>query len=96
MPFEKGKPKTGGRAKGTPNTVTRDLHELIREVVESSAEQMKQDLAAMEPRDRVNALIKLAEFVAPKLQRLAVTAEFVTPESMEQTVINIAFRPPEG
>lgn len=31
MPFEKGKPKTGGRAKGTPNSLTKTVKERVLE-----------------------------------------------------------------
>jgi len=70
MPFQKGKEKTGGRTKGTPNSTTRDLREVVREIVEGNAERICQDLEALEPKDRVNAWLRLTEFVLPKMQRV--------------------------
>lgn len=78
MPFTKGKPKTGGRTKGTPNTANRDLREVVRALVEDNAEQVRQDLAALDPKERVNAWLKLTEFVVPKLQRTETTFDFST------------------
>jgi len=75
MPFEKGKQKTGGRAKGTPNVANRDLREVVRALVEDNAEQVRQDLAALDPKERVSAWLKLAEFLLPKLQRTEATHE---------------------
>lgn len=78
MPFEKGKQKTGGRAKGTPNALNRDLREVVRALVEDNAEQVRQDLAALDPKERVNAWLKLTEFVVPKLQRTETVYDFST------------------
>jgi len=75
MPFTKGKAKTGGRVKGTPNTANRDLREIVRALVEDNAEQVRQDLAALDPKERVSAWLKLAEFLVPKLQRTEATHE---------------------
>jgi len=69
MKFEKGKPKSGGRKKGTPNAVTKDLRERIRELLESKFEQVEADFSSLEPKDRLNAWLKMSEFVLPKMQR---------------------------
>ena len=34
MPFKKGKKKTGGRAKGTPNKIAKDVKEMVLEALE--------------------------------------------------------------
>lgn len=87
--FEKGKQKTGGRAKGTPNALNRELREVVRELVEGNAERIRADLEALEPLERVNAWLKLAEFVLPKLQRSEVN---VTKEPEQQTTWVIALQ----
>lgn len=86
--FEKGKQKTGGRAKGTPNALNRELREVVRELVEGNAERIRADLEALEPLERVNAWLKLAEFVLPKLQRseLNITKE---PVNIKTVIIEL-------
>lgn len=76
MKFEKGKPKSGGRKKGTPNIVTKDLRDRIRELLEKQFDQVAVDLAGLDPKDRVNAWLKLSEFVLPKLQRSETVIDF--------------------
>lgn len=82
MPFTKGKSKTGGRKKGIPNAITHDLREVIRELIEGNVERIRQDLEMLDPKERVNAWLKLTEFVLPKLQRSEVDATINT-ESVE-------------
>lgn len=55
--------------KGSPNKATADLREFVSEALEATKAQILKDLADMEGRDRVNAWLKLAEFVLPKLTR---------------------------
>ncbi len=70
MPFKKGESgNPNGRIKGTPNVITKDLRERVRELLESQFEQVAADLASLEPKDRVNTWLKMSEFVLPKLQR---------------------------
>ena len=69
MSFKTGKLKTGGRRKGTPNAVSLTLREQVQNLLESQYEQILTDLEALEPKDRVNAWIRLLDFAMPKLQR---------------------------
>ncbi len=68
--FKKGNvsnPK--GRTPGTPNKVTADLRTRINALLSDSFEQIVEDFNQLEPRERVVAWAKLAEYVLPKLQR---------------------------
>lgn len=77
MPFEKGKSgNPRGRKKGTQNAVNKDLRERVKDLLESQFEQVALDLAGLEPKDRVNAWLKLSEFVLPKLQRSETVIDF--------------------
>lgn len=87
MPFEKGKPKTGGRTKGTPNTTNRDLREMVRHIVESNADQILKDLSTLKPRERIAAWTKLAEFVLPKLTYTEMSAEISAGDSMKGSFV---------
>lgn len=69
MPFEKGRPKTGGRVKGTPNLTSLTLRENIADLLVKQLPKVVADLDKLEPKDRVNAWIKLLDFALPRLQR---------------------------
>ena len=58
--------KTGGRTKGTPNKVTQEVRDLFAQLVRDNLPQLKKDLAALEPYQRVNAMMKLSQFIIPK------------------------------
>lgn len=89
MSFKKGKQKTGGRSKGTPNAVTRDLREAVRELVEGNVERIRQDLEALEPKERVSAWLKLTEFVLPKLQRTETSATITAAPEVKHWIIEL-------
>jgi hypothetical protein len=61
--------KTGGRIKGTPNKVTNEIKEMFKEIVEGNLSKIENDLLELTPKERIDAIIKLSEFVIPKLQR---------------------------
>lgn len=67
----KGK-KTGGRVKGTPNKATAFNRDLINSILSDYYDSggMVQDLCHLEPKDRVDAIIKLIAFVTPKPQSI--------------------------
>lgn len=77
MPFIKGKSgNPSGRKAGTPNTLTGDLRKQIQAIVEGQIAQILADLATLEPKDRLNALVKLLDFVLPRLQRTETVVDF--------------------
>ena len=69
MPFQKGRERTGGKKKGTPNKVTQDHRDLINKLI-SSPEKLLKDLEQLEPKERIDATIKLLEFTTPKQSRV--------------------------
>jgi hypothetical protein len=84
MPRKKGTPKTGGRAKGTPNKTTAAVKNYITQVLSdymqpapsgSKKPTLATDIAAMLPEDRVRAMTQLAGYVIPKQQALSVAEQ---------------------
>ena len=65
--------KTGGRVKGTPNKTTAITKEVISKILDeyNSSGQMKSDLMGLEPRDRLDIVIKLMHYILPKVQSVA-------------------------
>lgn len=62
--------KTGGRGKGTPNKITTEIREFYKELIENNLEQIKADLKELTPKERIEVLIKLSEYVIPKLNKV--------------------------
>ena len=52
--------------KGKPNRTTSELREMIMALLERNVTQIQKDLEALEPKERVNAWLKLLEFQLPK------------------------------
>jgi hypothetical protein len=81
MPFKKGKPKTGGRAKGVVNKTTTPIKEKFQQLLDGySIEKMIKDLESVPPSERIKLVTGIAEFVTPKLQRSQIQAEVETKE----------------
>lgn len=69
MPFQKGKPKTGGRDPGTPNRTTQEAKDFLKQVVFSEFDNIKDSLAkarAESDSKYIDLLTRLLSFVLPK------------------------------
>ena len=77
MAFEKG--TTGnraGRAPGTPNKATTAAREVIGAALSGTdAAKLAAQLNTLTGKDFIDAYVKLAEFISPKLQRTALAAD---------------------
>ena len=60
--------KYGGRKKGTPNRLTKEVRAVLKELVFDEISQVQFHFEKLEPRERVVLLIKLMPFVCPKIQ----------------------------
>ena len=58
--------KYGGRQKGTPNKLTKELRTLLKDIIYDELEGLQEYLGALNPKDRVELLIKLMPFILPK------------------------------
>jgi hypothetical protein len=77
MPYEKGNSgNPTGRRKGSPNKATAHAREVIADALAGTdAATLRAKLAALEGKDFIDAYVKLAEFITPKMQRTTVAAE---------------------
>lgn len=85
----KGK-KTGGRKKGTQNKVTALTKEIIADLTSKLQPMIMEDIEALDPKDRVAAYIKLAEFVVPKPQRLDISLEGDNTITIEDKLLKLS------
>lgn len=88
----KGLPKYGGRVKGTPNKITKDIREKLAEITSKyyNSELFVNDIAALEPKDRVAVMEKLTNYVAPKMQSTTVDANIEAKKTIEDRLLALS------
>ena len=65
--------KTGGRQKGTPNKLTKEMRDVLKGVVAEELEGLPQRFDELDTKDRIELFIKLLPFVLPKTQSISHT-----------------------
>ena len=65
--------KYGGRQKGTPNRITKELRTLLKDILYQELEQVQERLELLEPKERIELLIKLMPYVLPKVTSISHT-----------------------
>ena len=88
MAFKKGNQLAGNR-KGIPNKATKEIREAFKLLVEDNLVNMKvwlSDVAEEDPEKALNILLKMSEFVVPKLQRQEIEHEIRD----KQVIINVS------
>jgi hypothetical protein len=65
-----------GRPAGTANKLTSLLKEKIELIIENNIDLFQKDLEALEPKDRLNLVVKLFDFVLPKQKEMKLETEF--------------------
>ena len=85
--------KTGGRKKGTPNKVTGEIRDILREVLTSEAQAIPALLSQIEePAKRLELLAKFLPYVAPRLQ----SVEVEKPKGNQQGFSGVLFFPEDA
>ena len=87
----KGK-KTGGRVKGIPNKTTKTQREILSEITRDyyNSKRFKDDLADIEPRDRLLIMEKLTGYVVPKMQSTTIDATVETRKTIEDKLLELS------
>lgn len=84
-----GRGRLGGRAKGTPNKVTTELKQWVAKVVKKNRRQLEDDLAALEPKDRVAMLERLMQYVIPKQQNFKADISDLTDDELSDVALRV-------
>lgn len=84
--------KTGGRKAGTPNKKTAAIREVVTNLLEeySGKGLMMKDLAELDAKDRLMVVVKLAEYVIPKLQSTTLDVAVEIKKTIEDKLIELA------
>ena len=80
--------KTGGRQKGTPNKTTSFTKAVIQDILSEYYDTgfLSEDMKALEPKERVDAMLKLAAFVTPKPQSVDMSITTGKQKTIEDTL----------
>ena len=65
--------KYGGREKGTPNRMTKELRTVLKDILHQELEQIQEHLNALNPKERIELLIKLMPYILPKVTSISHT-----------------------
>ena len=65
--------KTGGRQKGTPNKLTKELRSLLKDILYDELVNIEDRLNDLETKERIELVIKLMPFVFPKVSMVSST-----------------------
>lgn len=92
MAFQKGRPKTGGRQKGTPNKTASLVREAISKKLDEyfNSEDFEKDLKKLKPKERVEAMEKFAAYAVPKLQTINLDAVVEQKETIEDRLAKLS------
>ena len=65
--------KYGGRQKGTPNRMTKELRTVLKDLLYEEIEELRERLNGLEPKERIELIIKLMPFALPKVTSVSHT-----------------------
>ena len=65
--------KYGGREKGTPNRLTKELRTILKDVLYNELEKIEELLDSLEPKERLELVIKILPFILPKVEKIGHT-----------------------
>jgi hypothetical protein len=68
MPYKKNDTRINrtGRPKGSPNKTNSEVKAIVKQLVNDNLPQVQADLDSLEPKDRLDIMVKLMGFVLPK------------------------------
>ena len=91
MPFEKGKPKTGGRKPGSLNKVNSVVKGMITDLIEGNFQEVANEFKNLPGRDKVRAWIDLLPYVAPKMSSVETVFDWenATDEQLDYIVAKL-------
>lgn len=86
-----GRGRLGGRTAGTPNKVSGTLKEWLTSLIDKNRDQIEKDLQDLEPKERLQMMEKLMQYVIPKqaAQQVKLDFESMTDEQLQQLVNDI-------
>lgn len=81
------RPKTGGRQRGTPNVVTRDVRQAIAAFAEGNVHKLQEwleEIATTDPAKAADLFVRVLEYHLPKLARSEVNVRAHPPKPVRE------------
>lgn len=78
-----------GRPKGAKDKTTQRLYDVFAKLLEDNEEGLSDDIKSLDAKDRVNVIIKLADYFVPKATT-NINMETNTPLTIEATLRELA------
>ena len=66
--------KYGGRQKGTPNKLTKEIRTVLKDLIYRELDEIQEQLDSLEPKQRIELVIKLIPYVLPKVDSISHSA----------------------
>ena len=67
--------KFGGRQKGTPNKLTKELRSVLKDLIHKELETLHERLDLLDPKERLEVMVKLLPYVLPKVSPASHTTD---------------------
>ena len=85
------KTEGSGRKKGTPNKLTHEIRESIRQALGGELDKLPETLDALPPVQRVDVVLKLLKYVLPPIEAVSsneIDEAALSPEARESGINN--------
>ena len=92
MAFEKGRAKTGGRKKGTPNRTGAETKTRLEAIAAANIEKAEKELSELTGRDFLHFYLKILEYVLPKQKESIIDFSSLSEDEAETIIQQIIER----
>lgn len=92
----KGTINLNGRPKGAVGVVTKEIRERFNLLVENNIEKLQEDIASLEPFQRIKVIIELSKFILPTLKSVDVTTAADNDDTFFKKVVVHIIEPNDG
>jgi hypothetical protein len=65
--------KYGGRTKGTPNRLTKEMRTILKNILFTELENIEELMDSLDSKQRIELVIKLLPFILPKVETVSHT-----------------------
>ena len=65
--------KYGGRTKGTPNRLTKEMRTILKNILFAELENIEELMESLDSKQRIELVIKLLPFILPKVETVSHT-----------------------